>query len=83
MQAAINLYQDNVLVRISEQTKLTSDDLTFLTLYMTGLSAKTICVILDIKQSTYYSHRRRIREKIKCSEAPDATEFLALLGIMD
>ena len=83
MQDAINLYQNDVLTRMSGQLKLSTDELTLLTLHLAGLSVKTICVILNVGTSTLYSRLRRLRDKVKCSEAPDAAEFRALMGISE
>ena len=65
------------------QLKLSTDELTLLTLHLAGLSVKTICVILNVGTSTLYSRLRRLRDKVKCSEAPDAAEFRALMGISE
>ena len=80
MQDVINRCHDNLLIRLSEQIRVSSDDLTFITLIMAGLSPKTICLILDIKRPTFYSRRKRLVERIESSDTSDTKEFIAIFS---
>ena len=78
MQETINKYKDNILIRLSQQIKLTTDDIRFITLIMAGFSTKTICILLKIEQPTFYTKRRRLRDKILQIQPKDAEEFMAI-----
>ena len=76
----VNSSQDNILTEISEEVpNLSETDMTFLTLKLSGFSAKSICLVMDWQLGNYYNRRTRIKNKITLSGAKHTKKFLDAL----
>ena len=76
----VNESQNNILTELQEEVKaLTKSDLEFLILKFAGFSAKSICLILDLRLGNFYNKKRRIKEKIMASGAKHTKKFLAAM----
>lgn len=76
----VNECKDNILMRIKDEIpELKSPELDLLALICVGLSPRTICLVLDIKQSNYYNRKMRLKNKIASSDAPVKDQVLVYL----
>lgn len=76
----VNDCRNNILLKLKEQIpSLKQTDIDFLALYLCGFNHKAICLILDINVGNYYNKRKRIKERIEKSNAPDKILFLHYL----
>lgn len=74
----LNEYCDGIMLRIKAQIpQLTDAELTLLVYLYSGLSARTICVLMDIQLKTFYMRRLRLKNKIDTSDAPDKKWFVS------
>lgn len=75
-----NEYCDGIITRVTEQIPhLTDADRRLLIYLYSGLSARTICVLMDIQLKTFYMRRLRLKNKIEASGAPDRDLFISLM----
>lgn len=73
----VNSLHNNILERLKEQLpKQTSGDLTWLGMDILGFRPNTICFLLNIEKSTFYSRRLRLCTYIENSNVLDREEFL-------
>lgn len=76
----LNEYCDDIILRIKAQIPQLSDvELTLLIYLYSGLSARTICVLMDIQLKTFYMRRLRLKNKIEISDAPDKKWFISYM----
>lgn len=76
LEEVLNEYYDGIIMRLREQIpQLSEADMTLLTYLYSGLSARTICVLMDIQLKTFYMRRLRLKSKIESSDAPDKELF--------
>lgn len=80
MQEIINHYSNGKLNKLTEQVTLKSDELTFLTLLIAGFSQRSICALMKIEYSTFYTKRRRLKEKLEVVDSPIISDFLRYLA---
>lgn len=74
----LNEFCDGIILRIKAQIPQLSDAETTLLIYLySGLSARTICVLMDIQLKTFYMRRLRLKNKIEASDAPDKEWFIS------
>lgn len=74
----LNEYCDEIILRVKTQIPQLSDaDISLLIYLYSGLSARTICVLLDIQLKTFYMRRLRLKTKIESSDAPDREWFIS------
>ncbi len=74
----LNEYCDEIVSRIKAQIPQLSDSEKSLLIYLySGLSARTICVLMDIQLKTFYMRRLRLKNKIEASDAPDKIWFIS------
>lgn len=77
-EKALNEYCDKIILRIEEQIPQLSDADKVLLIYLySGLSARTICILMDIQLKTFYMRRLRLKNKIELSDAMDKEWFIA------
>ena len=81
IEEVVNKIHNNILTDIrSELPALTDKDISLLTLFFAGFSAKSICLVMNWQVANFYNRKRRIREKIEVSDVPHRERFLAALG---
>lgn len=74
----LNEYCDGIMLRINVQIPQLSDAERTLLIYLySGLSARTICVLMDTQLKTFYMRRLRLKNKIETSDAPDKEWFVS------
>lgn len=74
----LNEYCDGLALRITVQLPQLTDTEKRLLIYLySGLSARTICILMDIQLKTFYMRRLRLKNKISGSDAPDKDWFIA------
>lgn len=79
-EKALNENCDGIILRIEAQIPQISDaDKTLLIYIYSGLSARTICVLMDIQLKTFYMRRLRLKNKIESSDAPDKEWFVSIM----
>ena len=77
-EKVLNEYCDEIILRIEAQIPKLADAEKKLLIYLySGLSARTICVLMDIQLKTFYMRRLRLKNKIELSDAPDKEWFIA------
>lgn len=77
-ESILNEYCDEIVSRIKAQIPQLSDSEKSLLIYLySGLSARTICVLMDIQLKTFYMRRLRLKNKIEASDAPDKEWFIS------
>lgn len=81
IEEVVNKIHNNILTDIrTELPALTDKDISLLTLFFAGFSAKSICLVMNWQVANFYNRKRRIREKIETSDVPHRERFLAALG---
>lgn len=81
IEEVVNKIHNNILTDIrTELPALTDKDISLLTLFFAGFSAKSICLVMNWQVANFYNRKRRIREKIEVSDVPHRERFLAALG---
>lgn len=76
-EQVLNEYCDGIMLRINAQIPQLSDAERTLLIYLySGLSARTVCVLMDIQLKTFYMRRLRLKNKIETSDAPDKEWFV-------
>lgn len=79
-EQVLNEYCDGIMLRINAQIPQLSDAERTLLIYLySGLSARTICVLMDIQLKTFYMRRLRLKNKIETSDAPDKKWFVSYM----
>ena len=79
-EKVLNENCDGIILRIEAQIPQISDaDKTLLIYIYSGLSARTICVLMDIQLKTFYMRRLRLKNKIESSDAPDKEWFVSIM----
>lgn len=79
-EQVLNEYCDGIMLRINAQIPQLSDTERTLLIYLySGLSARTICVLMDIQLKTFYMRRLRLKNKIETSDAPDKEWFVSYM----
>lgn len=74
----VNIYVDNILVKVTEQLPtLSKADVKFLTYLYAGFSPRAVCIFTDIKIKNFYNRRLRLKERILSSDAPDREWFVS------
>lgn len=74
----LNEYCDEIIFKIKAQIPQLSDAEKTLLIYLySGLSARTICILMDIQLKTFYMRRLRLKNKIEASDAPDKDWFVS------
>ncbi len=80
IENAVNLYMDNIVSRLKEQCPfLKRDEISFMALNYAGLSARAVCIFTGIGLKYFYVKRKRILDKIKCSDATSKDEFVSMI----
>ena len=81
IEEVVNKIHNNILTDIrTELPALTDKDISLLTLFFAGFSAKSICLVMNWQVANFYNRKRRIREKIEASDVPHRERFIAALG---
>ncbi len=80
MQEIINHYSDGKLEELSQHISFTKDEKVFLTLLLAGFSVRSICSLLKFENSTYYTKRRRLKDKIIQGNSPLVDYFIPYLS---
>ncbi len=77
LEMLINENCDNLIMKMRNQlADFSEKDFRFIILCISGLSSKTICMILDIKDKAFYARRHRLKEKILKSNVDNTQDFL-------
>lgn len=79
LKESVDTDLDRLMDRFSSLDNISKEDYNLFLYLASGFSIKAVGIFLDLKKSSVYSKRRRLREKIEASGHPDATEFLAYL----
>lgn len=80
LERVLNEYCDGIMLRMNAQIPQLSDAERTLLIYLySGLSARTICVLMDIQLKTFYMRRLRLKNKIETSDAPDKEWFVSYM----
>lgn len=80
----INKKLDNIIVRLREQCDfLKPSEIDFILFQTCGLPPRILCAVLEIPQSTFYTLRVRIKEKIAKSSVRDRDAFLKFLDMLN
>ena len=78
LEKFLDEYCDGLITRLTSQLPQLSDAEKQLLVYLySGLSARTICILMDIQLKTFYMRRLRLKNKIAESDAPDKEWFIA------
>jgi DNA-binding NarL/FixJ family response regulator len=81
IEEVVDKIHNNILTGIrTGLPALTDKDISLLTLFFAGFSAKSICLVMNWQVANFYNRKRRIREKIEASDVPHRERFLAALG---
>lgn len=79
-EQVLNECYDGIMLRINAQIPQLSDTERTLLIYLySGLSARTICVLMDIQLKTFYMRRLRLKNKIEISDASDKEWFVSYM----
>ena len=73
---SVNTDLDGIIDRFKTIEGITKDDEDLFLYLSAGFSVKAVGVFLDLKKSSIYTRRRRLREKIEQSESPYKEELL-------
>lgn len=77
----INLSYDNLISKLTTQvTILKPSDIQFIALKLAGFSSQSICLIMGISSTAYYTRWHRLRAKISQCDAPDRDCFLNIIN---
>ena len=79
LEQSVNTDLDRLMDRFSSLDNISKEDYNLFLYLASGFSIKAVGIFLDLKKSSVYSKRRRLREKIEASGHPDTTEFLDYL----
>lgn len=80
LENTLNTYCDGIISRITEQIpQLTQVERTLLIYLYSGLSARTICILMNIQLKNFYMRRLRLKNKIQSSDAPSRDWFVSLM----
>lgn len=80
LQQIINENYDNIIEKFKIQIPRVNEAQTTLFTYLiTGLSARTICLLCSVTTANYYNKLSRLRQKIEKSDAPDKELFLQMM----
>lgn len=78
LEKFLDEYCEGLITRLTSQLPQLSDaDKQLLVYLYSGLSARTICILMDIQLKTFYMRRLRLKNKIAESDAPDKEWFIA------
>lgn len=81
IERSVNICYNNLMTRLREQCPFfNKEQYTILTLIYAGLDNHAIRLITGIEYKAYYQRRKRIKDKIKEHNPPDAADFLEKLG---
>ena len=80
-RAETDRLNDYILTRLKKQIpSIKDDDLTWFAMLAVGLTPRAICFFLNMKASTLYSKRERMRTLIQNRKIQDKEEFMDILG---
>lgn len=79
LEKSVNIDLDELMLRFNNLKDLTEEDRNLFLYLASGFSIKAVGIFLDLKKSSVYSRRRRLREKIEQSDSPYKDEFLSYL----
>ena len=81
VETTLNKYLDDACSRLRQQCPfINEEDFKIIFYLWGGFSIKSISYLLDYKQSSLYTFRRRMMQKIKSSDAPDKDFFIRLFN---
>ncbi len=76
LEDSVNSDLDGLFTRFKSLDNLSKEDEILFLYSAAGFSVKAISVFLDLKKSSVYTRRRRLREKIEQSDSPYKAELL-------
>ena len=79
LEKSVNIDLDELMVRFNNLKDLTEEDRNLFLYLASGFSIKAVGIFLDLKKSSVYSRRRRLREKIEQSDSSYKDELLSYL----
>lgn len=79
LENSVNVDLDNLMDRFNNLKDLSQEDHNLFLYLASGFSIKAVGIFLDLKKSSVYSRRRRLREKIEQSDSPYKDELLSYL----
>lgn len=78
IETAVDTYMGNIMTLLRQEcTFLKEDDFRFLCLVFAGMSAKSVCLFMDIKHKLFYLKRDRLFKRIADSTATHKELFLS------
>lgn len=78
IETAVDTYMGNIMTLLRQEcTFLKEDDFRFLSLVFAGMSAKSVCLFMDIKHKLFYLKRDRLFKRIADSTATHKELFLS------
>ena len=80
MRKIIDHYSNGKMTALTQLIEFKHDELTFLTLIIAGFSTRSICVLMKIEYPTYYTKRRRLKEKLQKLDSTIVREYLDILS---
>lgn len=80
MVSSIDKYMGGIIAGIRKECGfLTERDINFVTLILSGLSPRTVCLIADLKLQSFYTRGLRIVEAIEVSNCKSKQRFIEAL----
>ncbi|MDE6534548.1 MAG: CDC27 family protein [Muribaculaceae bacterium] len=77
LDEAVNTYMDNILIRLREEySKIKDEEIEFMTLILSGFSAKTICLFSGMTLNNFYTKRTRLIKRICQNVSPELAELI-------
>lgn len=79
MEDAVNDCRDNLLVRVCENyPEIKADDYKLLVYLASGLSTRTICLLLDESVEVVYKRKSRLKSRLKCYVEPSDPDVMSV-----
>lgn len=82
IERLVDRCMDGIVTKLREQfPQFKPVDITILSLIFANFSPRTICLIIDKELGYYYNKRKRLKDRIAKSDAPDKDLFLRKIGV--
>ncbi len=79
MEQAVNDCRDNLLTKVRDAwPEIKDSDYRLLVYVASGLSTRTICLLLDESVDVVYKRKSRLKSRLKASVAPDCAEISSI-----
>lgn len=79
MEQAVNDCRDNLLTKVRDAwPEIKDSDYRLLVYVASGLSTRTVCLLLDESVDVVYKRKSRLKSRLKASVAPDCAEISSI-----